>query len=81
MLREAFAATGDALWHVGRLQFLGQVDIDLPTHGDNGVRKFDVPAKTHRAFLICLPTAFNLCPTAGDDQTVVRRFLEDAGLH
>ena len=48
---------------------------------DNGVRKFDVSAKTKRAFRICLPTAFNLCPTAGDDQTVVRRFLEDAGLH
>ena len=48
---------------------------------DDGVRKFDVSAKTKRAFRICLPTAFNLCPTAGDDQTVVRRFLEDVGLH
>lgn len=48
---------------------------------DKGVRKFDVSAKTKRAFRICLPTAFNLCPTAGDDQTVVRRFLEDAELH
>ena len=60
---------------------LGQADIDLLTHGDNGVRKFDVSAKPHRAFRICLPTAFNFRPTAGDDQTVVRRFLEDAGLH
>ena len=48
---------------------------------DKGVREFDASAKTKRAFRICLPTAFNLCPTAGDDQTVVRRFLEDAGLH
>ena len=48
---------------------------------DKGVRKFDVSAKAQRAFRICLPTAFNLCPTAGVDQTVVRRFLEDAELH
>ena len=48
---------------------------------DKGVRKFDVSAKTKRAFRISLPTAFNLCPTAGVDQTVVRRFLDDAGLH
>ena len=68
---QAFCCNRGTLVACSAYAILGHVHIDLPTHGDNGARRFDVSSKTNRAFRTCLPTAFNFCSTAGDDQTVV----------